>query len=199
MTFPTPELAAGFDDPVHGAQRCFRAVLAALARPGTVHALQGIGDAPPPLTPSLAAVALTLLDHGTPIGLCSSLRIPAVQNFLTFHTGAPLMDGAQSASFVLCASPNEMPALDELNPGTPDYPDSSSTLLLAVTGFEAGKVVTLTGPGIEREQSFQASGLDAEFWRSARRNSTRYPLGIDFLFCGADAVAGLPRSTKIKV
>ena len=59
----------GFADPVADAQSCFRAVLDATSRPGTVKAA-GTGLRPPvPLDPATAAVLLTLADADTPLGL----------------------------------------------------------------------------------------------------------------------------------
>ncbi len=192
---PAADIAPGFDDPVHGAQRTFRAVLAALSRPGTLQPLTGVAGAPLPST--LAAAALMLLDHDTPVWLSPSLRTDAARRFLAFHAGAPVASTPADAAFVLCAAPQEIPDIETLSQGTPDYPDASATLLIAVAGFDQGETVTLSGPGIEGTQAFQAAGLDADFWRAARRNAARYPLGVDFLFCGPGAVAGLPRSTRI--
>ena len=58
-------LAAGFASPVHDAQRCFKTVMQAMARPGSLQAFQPeLKDLPAPLTPMAAALALTLLtDH----------------------------------------------------------------------------------------------------------------------------------------
>ncbi len=52
-------LAPGFADPVHDAQATFRAVMDALARPGLPRPLTPGLTPPAPLTPELAAVALT--------------------------------------------------------------------------------------------------------------------------------------------
>ena len=55
----------GFADPVAGAQSCFRAVLAAMATPGSVHPA-GEGLVPPaPLGAAMAAVLLSLVDGDT--------------------------------------------------------------------------------------------------------------------------------------
>ena len=192
-----PSLAPGFDDPVDGAQTAFRATLQALSRPGDIVPLQGIEKAPGPLTPALAAVALTLLDHETGVFLAPPFDDPVVGDFLTFHTGARILDAAGPADFLICRTGTEFPVLDHLKQGTADYPDRSATLLVAVDEFGTGEGVTLSGPGIDGETEFSAAPLDDAFWVAARRNHVRYPLGVDFLLCAPHAVAGLPRSTRI--
>ncbi len=67
MTAGTPidVTLPGFADPVGQAQASFRAVLEAMARPGTlVPAGQGLVP-PAPLDPATGAVLLTLVDHDT--------------------------------------------------------------------------------------------------------------------------------------
>jgi len=196
---PATELAAGFTEPVHGAQKTFRAILDALARPGKWMPVAGIDHAPEPLTGTLAATALTLLDQETAAHLVSPLNGERVSDYLAFHTGAHMLEESEQANFILCIAGENLPDFDRLATGTADYPDRSATLLIAVEGFDDGLEVTLSGPGIETAMTFAASGLGPEFWSAAKRNSNRYPLGIDFLFCSPAAVAGLPRSTRIGV
>ena len=57
-------LEAGFADPVPDAQRCFRAVLDAMAHPGRVARVAGVSSAGL-LGTAAAAVLLTLVDHET--------------------------------------------------------------------------------------------------------------------------------------
>src|SRR5690606_9187527 len=104
---PTKAPSAGFADPVRDAQGCFRAIMNALARPGTLQRIDpGALEPPAPLTPTAAAVALTLFDYDTPIWLDPSLaRSAAVAAFLRFHTGAPIVADALEAAFALVADP----------------------------------------------------------------------------------------------
>ena len=61
-------LEAGFADPVHDAQRSFRAVLDAMSRPGRIAQITGV-TAPGPLGAAAGAVLLTLVDHETRLWL----------------------------------------------------------------------------------------------------------------------------------
>ncbi|MBL8584289.1 MAG: phosphonate C-P lyase system protein PhnH, partial [Rhizobiaceae bacterium] len=56
-------LEGGFAQPVFDAQAVFRAVMDAMARPGSVHAIGERATPPSPLLPATAAVALALCDH----------------------------------------------------------------------------------------------------------------------------------------
>ena len=82
----------GFADPVLESQSAFRALMRAMARPGRAEALPGLEHAPPPLSPVAAAVALTLIDHDTPVWLDAPLAVQAVRAWLAFHTGAPVIE-----------------------------------------------------------------------------------------------------------
>ncbi len=190
-------LSPGFAEPVDDAQVTFRAVLQAMARPGTVAELAVCPLAPAPLSPAMAAVALMLADHETPIWLGASLDVAEVRNFLTFHTGAPIVDVAAKARFVLVADDGELPDPDQINIGTPDYPDRSATLLIGAEAFDDGAAVRLSGPGIRGESEFRARGFDLTFWRRAQDNHELYPLGVDVVLCAGTQIAALPRSTRI--
>ena len=77
----------GFADPVAEAQSCFRAVLAATSRPGTIMAAGHGLVPPPPMQPATAAVLLTLVDADTPLWLDAGLA--EAWDWLAFHCGAP--------------------------------------------------------------------------------------------------------------
>src|ERR1051326_9607289 len=98
-------VAAGFPAPVLAAEAPFRGMMAALARPGSVQRLAGI-NAPAPLSPSAAAIALTLLDYETPFWLDAPLATaPEVVRVISFHTGARLPDDPADAAFAFVPAP----------------------------------------------------------------------------------------------
>ena len=95
MNAAAPALAPAFADPVDNAQAVFRAVMDAMARPGTAQTLAPALAPPAPLSRSAGAIALTLLDYESPFWLDETLsRQRDVAQWLRFHTGAPIARNA---------------------------------------------------------------------------------------------------------
>jgi alpha-D-ribose 1-methylphosphonate 5-triphosphate synthase subunit PhnH len=191
-------MTAGFATPVLSAQTTFRAVLNALARPGSVHPITSVVSAPSPLSAGAAALALTLCDHDTPIwlddGLCSAA--PAVA-WLRFHCGSTIVDDSRAAAFAFVSRPSELPPLDRFNPGMLDYPDRSTTIVLQVESLRSGPALLLTGPGIRGRQSLRGSPLLSDITDRLATNRNLFPRGIDLILVTANEVAALPRSTRV--
>ncbi|MBP1180722.1 phosphonate C-P lyase system protein PhnH [Methylobacterium sp. PvR107] len=191
-------LAPGFADPVHDAQAAFRAVMDALARPGRIRPLDPGLTPPLPLTPELAAVALALIDADTPVWLDAALAAaPDVAAYLRFHTGAPLTDDPARAAFALVREPARCPPLGRFAPGTPAYPDTSTTLVLALDTIAPGAGLHLTGPGIAGSARMALTPLPPGFVGQLAENRAAFPLGIDLILTAPGQVAGLPRSTIV--
>jgi alpha-D-ribose 1-methylphosphonate 5-triphosphate synthase subunit PhnH len=191
-------LAPGFTDPVHDAQGTFRAVLDALARPGLPRPLVADLAPPAPLTPELAAVALTLTDPDTPVWLDAALAgCPDVAAYLRFHTGAPLTGDPARAAFALVREPARCPPLARFAPGTPAYPDTATTLVLALDAITPGEGFRLAGPGIRGDARVAPAPLPAGFVGQLAENRADFPLGVDLILTAPGRVAGLPRSTVV--
>ncbi|MCV0426497.1 MAG: phosphonate C-P lyase system protein PhnH [Roseibium sp.] len=192
-------LAAGFQDPVHNAQTCFRAIMDVMARPGSRKVIDTHDLSPPaPLTPVAAAIALTLFDYDTPVWLDRSLNSSeAVKAFLRFHTGAPIVGEAVDASFALVSDPEHLIPLASFNQGSAEYPDQSTTVILTGQEFGTAPSVTLTGPGIKDTTVFATGPVPPVFWDQVASNNNQFPRGIDLIFAGETEIAALPRSTRI--
>jgi alpha-D-ribose 1-methylphosphonate 5-triphosphate synthase subunit PhnH len=190
-------LQAGFDDPVREAQAVFRSVMMALARPGTVQPLVTALRPPAPLTPGLAAIALTLADHETTLWLDAPLAAsPAVADFLRFQTGARLVANAAAATFALVSDVSGMLPLASFAQGTDEYPDRSTTII-AVDRIQTGAGLRLSGPGIKGSASLTVSPLPGEFLSQRAANHALFPCGVDCVFVASGAVAALPRSSAM--
>ena len=191
-------LRPGFRDPVHDAQAVFRAAMEALSRPGLVRALPADLDPPEPLTPELAALALALSDADTPLWLDAPLvRSPEVAAYLRFHTGAPVVANPADAAFALIADPAACPDFSAFAPGTPDYPDGSATLILALDRLTEDDGPAFAGPGIRGRVRLDAGPLPAAWPARLAANHALFPRGIDLLLTAPGRVAGLPRSARV--
>lgn len=181
----------GFKNLTHDSQQTFRALLNALSRPGTV---QDTVDITPPkgLVPSCAAAALTLFDLETAVWLQPGLSKDA-RGWLLFHTGCQFTDHPQAADFALVWDVNALPKLSSFNWGTPEYPESSTSLLLQLSALSGGNPVTLKGPGILEEVSVEMP-LSTAFWQQWQAMTAQYPLGLDSWYFSGHQVLGLPRT-----
>lgn len=189
----------GFANPVFDSQVVFKAVMDAMARPGTVVPVEALAAPPASLSAAAAAVALALCDHDTPLWLDSQLaECAAVYSWLGFHTGAPLADMPGEAAFALAANPAKLPPLDHFAQGTQEYPDRSTTLILQVERLSSGGRLHLEGPGIQTAVNLAASPLPTNLVGQWRDNRARFPRGVDLILAAPGALTCLPRTVKIR-
>lgn len=190
-------LAAGLADPVFDSQAIFRRLLDALARPGLVQPFGTSLDPPAPLTPELAAVALALADPDAPIWLAARLSASrAVRDYLRFHTGARVTDDPALAAFGLVSDAADLPPFDIFAQGTDEYPDRSTTIVLALPAFGEGVPIRLAGPGIPGEAEVTAD-LPEDFAAALRANRRLFPRGVDLLLVAPGRAVGIPRSSRV--
>ena len=189
----TTMLTAVFAEPVLDAQRCFRAVLEAMARPGRIYRVPGLAEAPAPLGAAAAAVLLTLADADTPVWLDAGAT---AETWLRFHAGCPIAAAPGKAAFVLaCGTP---PALAGLAQGTEEEPHRSATLVVQVAALEEGAGWRLTGPGIEHVHRLLVAGLPDRFAAEWAAQRASFPCGVDVVLCAGDSLAALPRTTALE-
>lgn len=188
----------GLADPVLDSQRIFRGVLDAMSHPGRIVALAVDDATPGVLHPATEAVCLALVDFETPLWLDAAGRTADVMAHLRFHCGCPIVDEPAHARFAVVADPMRMPELDQLDPGTDEYPDRSATVIVQVDTLSGGAGRRLTGPGIESEARLDAPGLPERFWEGLRANHGRFPRGVDVLLTAGSRLAALPRTTRVE-
>lgn len=189
-------LDGGLAEPVLGAQRAFRTIMEALANPGTSRPFADAVVAPLGMSTELALVALTLCDHDTPVWIDPHLRAAGVNDWLRFHTSAPLTDRPGDAAFAFAAKAGGLPHLSDFALGTDEYPDRSTTLVLAVPTLSGGSRLVARGPGILGSRAISPLGLPADFPAQWADNRELFPRGIDLLLCAPGELMGLPRSTR---
>lgn len=186
----TPQaLLGGFSAAPIQSARAFRAALEAMARPGTIWTVEGAMP-PPPMSIAAGVLLLTLCDGTTPLHLGASVNLPVVRDWVTFHTGAPLV-AAEDARFAY-GTWGDLSPVSRFAIGLPDYPDRSATLIVDMPAL-AAEGSRLTGPGIQNQ-----AHLNLPEPQAFRANRALFPQGFDtYLTCGA-RLAGLPRSTIVE-
>jgi alpha-D-ribose 1-methylphosphonate 5-triphosphate synthase subunit PhnH len=190
------DIQPGFADPVYDAQRIFRRLMDAMARPGRIVDIDADIVPPVPGLEGLSAIALTVLDFETPVYLPSGEMGEALSGWLRFHCGCPVTTDPQEAAFAIL-SVTELLPISAFNSGDPKYPDRSTTLLLACPALEGGKQVSLTGPGIKEVAHIAPSGIPDGFWNEVMGDRSQFQLGVDIIMGTSNAVIGLPRTTRI--
>lgn len=188
-----PTLLPGFAAPGPDAQRTFRAVLDAMARPGVIRQTATPSGIPAPLCAAASALLLTLADEDAPVWLDPWAASSA--GWIAFHCGtAPVAEPAAAALAVARA----MPPLDTLPAGDDEQPQDGATLIIQVDALGTGVAYRLTGPGIEADSILAVTGLPPAFPAIWAANRARFPRGVDLIMCAGDRVAALPRTTKVE-
>ena len=181
---------AGFADPTHDSQMCFRAILEAISQPGSVKTIESHVTPPRPLAVATAATVLTLVDANTPIWLDDEFSDAAP--WISFHCDAPFVESGR-AQFAIGT---KIPAWGRLNAGSAEFPEQSATLVLQVRSLGEGRRMTLRGPGIADSAELHVEGLPGNFVECWEENRKSYPTGVDVILCAGDRLAALPRTTS---
>lgn len=193
-------LLPGFDDPVHDAQRVFRRVLDALARPARIvridDAFAGLRELNARTPRALAAVLLALADADAPVWI-DAVDAHELAALLRFHAGASILAQPPGAAFAAVLDAAHALPLARFDRGTADDPDRGSTVLIALDALEGGTPVSLCGPGIRHRATIAPQGLPPGFWDDRAAANNEFPRGIDIVLCDGARVIGLPRTTRI--
>ncbi|WP_425091037.1 phosphonate C-P lyase system protein PhnH [Tropicimonas sp. S265A] len=185
----TTALGGGFSDPARQSAHAFRALMEAMARTGTIHAVPG-ATPPAPLSGAAGIAILTLCDIDTPLYLAGAADCTAVRDWVAFQTGAPIC-APGDAAFAL-GTWRDLGPCDKYPVGTAQYPDRSTTLIVEVpTLTPSGS--TLRGPGIQH-----MAQLSLPETAAFQANRALFPRGLDFLFTCGDHLAALPRTTEVR-
>lgn len=194
--FDGSAIEGGFTDPVFDAQFVFDAVMNAMARPGTIAEISGLGKGPAPINSMTAAILLTLCDSDTPVWCDTAVeKNGSLRDWIVFQTGAPTVDYLADAHFAVITNPALIPDLATLSQGTQDYPDRSTTLIIQVEAINKNGAFNLKGPGIESSITFGVNPLSPNFLDQWTANNQRFPRGVDVIFVSSDQLVCLPRTT----
>lgn len=198
MSIDTQALQGGFGNPVPDAQASFRALMDAMARPGTIRSIQTDAEPPAPLGIAQGALLLTLADHDTPVWLSPALARPIVKGWVGFHTGAEIAVSPAHGRFAFIGADDPVPDFLGFAAGSQDYPDRSATLVIELPALAGGAELVARGPGIKGAAAIAPVGLPADFVRRWSANRGLFPRGIDVVLTSGAALMALPRSTELQ-
>lgn len=153
-------------------QRTFRALLAAMSRPGTVEPVGSDG---------IARILAALVDHEVTAAEPGDPRWP-------------------DADFGVVRGGSTGGALLELKQGTLEDPADGATAIIEVTRVGTGSMVLeLTGPGVGPTPARLAlDGLDPDEVGRIQATREGYPRGVDVVLVDPEGrCACLPRSTRV--
>ena len=178
-------------DPVSDTQACFRALVDAMSRPGTVQET--------PVTPADHAVLATLVDHEVTCYTPDETVRTALANEGRF-TEAP----AEEADIVHEPDP---PGVDcaALSRGTLKEPSNGATIVYRVDGIERDTAGTdwtrlaVTGPGVDGKRRLAVDGVPPGEVETLAAAQSSYPRGIDAVLATGGRLAALPRSVELEV
>jgi alpha-D-ribose 1-methylphosphonate 5-triphosphate synthase subunit PhnH len=187
-------LMLGLADPVHDAQRSFRAALSALSRPGLP---QTLGRQIPglPLGAAMSHLLLALSDEDTPVWW--QQPDAALAQWLRFHTGARAAPQPVDSTFAVVTDAGQLPPLTRFASGSLAAPETSATVLVELPSFDTGPALQAHGPGIRDRHLLRLEGLPSAFWSQWQANHAGFPQGVDLIFTCGDRAIGLPRTTRI--
>ncbi len=192
-------------DPVWAAQHIYRALLRAIAAPGSVHQLvvhPAVAKAGPIGNPWLASALLTLLDHEVSLAVETAREGDALVDLLHRRTRTPRVSVDQ-ADFVVAELVTLAPSsLERLKRGSLQYPDDAATLFLRVASLAptdaAGGTLTVRGPGVDGQHEVVVPGVSDAFLASREHTIRNYPMGIDlYLIDDAGRVIAIPRTAAL--
>ncbi|MDR1487616.1 MAG: phosphonate C-P lyase system protein PhnH [Deltaproteobacteria bacterium] len=190
-------ISGGFTDYCLSSQIVFRWALQALSSPTSEISAdsRAFFQDSPPLPPLMAALALTLTDHHTPVWISDNYH--DAKSWLSFHQGVVVTETPSEALFFIISSCSEIPPLEYLKIGTERYPDHSATFILEKSASNKGPSLTATGAGIKEKTIFSNHDFSYEFVSLWAKNTASYPTGIDILLAGESTLIGLPRTVKL--
>ena len=179
------------------AQRAFRAVLDALARPGHTYRLP---ERPLRTVPAALLPVLALANLDTPACVLGDDPDGGWQQVLATVTSAPAAVLPQ-ARLVAALRPLSGGELLALRRGSAAAPEDGALLSAAVSDGDPGESRwQLSGPGVAGPDVSTPVGWDGQLAAAREQAVAGFPAGIDLLLVSPDGrVLGIPRSTAITV
>lgn len=198
MAYRSEAYSGGFVEPVFDSQSTFKAVMDAMARPGSIHEIKAVATPPAPMGRAAGAIAFALCDHDTLVYLTPAMIEAGIQTWLAFHSGALVTGERSESAFAFVEAGVPLPPLSTFAAGSQEYPDRSTTIVFELASLTDGLAFVLEGPGINGSLEITPAGLPPHFESMWAENNALYPRGVDLVFAAGNRILCLPRTVKIK-
>ncbi|MEM7109901.1 MAG: phosphonate C-P lyase system protein PhnH [Bacteroidota bacterium] len=186
-------------DEVFEAQEHFRIIMDAMARPGSIHKLDGGIEELEGVNKATCLVAFTLLDSNVTFYQRFS---ETFDEYLILNTSSSPAQ-AEQADFLFLNGNEEMDqVIEQAKEGDPEYPEKGAFLIIQVAKisyerFNNSHEVILNGPGVKAEQPIYLEGIEKSILEIIKEKNVEYPLGVDTLLTDPRGnTVGIPRSNQ---
>lgn len=170
-------------------QSIFRELLESFSRPGEVRDLTDWING----TSARRIVLATLMDGETTLADPHGIIAPQDWPLLQAQRGTP--ETARYVAIDGSRPPDFQPALGSL-----ESPEFGATLLISVDAIGSGALpMSLSGPGIDGQRTLLLNGLHIDWLEHRADWVAAFPLGVDILFCDAQRIVALPRTTRAAI
>lgn len=175
-------------------QKTFRILMNSMASPGELFCTDQTED----MLPLTIRICETLIDHEVSFSVVGEKVEETFINEIAFRTGAEYVDATQAMYVIVCGG-SSAGAIQNLNPGTLEYPERGATVIYMVDNLAAtgGVPLLLSGPGIKEPFITTIDGVAKDEFKLLQQINSEYPLGIDAIFCDEKQVLSLPRTTSV--
>jgi alpha-D-ribose 1-methylphosphonate 5-triphosphate synthase subunit PhnH len=189
-------------DPVHDTRSTFRALVGAMARPGTVESV--------PAAPADHAVLATLVDHEVTLHTEDDELREALSNAGRYEP-APL-----ERADVIHVRGSTDERITDAERGTLKEPSDGAIAVYRVDGLAEGPAgdeesedgrslpddavaLRVAGPGVPGRQQFRVAGVPETEVGAIADVGDEFPRGVEAVFAAEETVAALPRSVSVEV
>ncbi|MDU7822567.1 MAG: phosphonate C-P lyase system protein PhnH, partial [Klebsiella sp.] len=114
------------------------------------------------------------------------------------HTGAPLVEQPQQATFAVASDSISAEQLNVLSAGAVVAPETGVTLVVQLASLRGGRMLRLTGAGIAEERMI-APQLPECIIEELTERPHPFPLGIDLILTCGERLLAIPRTTHVEV
>jgi alpha-D-ribose 1-methylphosphonate 5-triphosphate synthase subunit PhnH len=188
-------------DQIHDAQKHFRLIMDAFARPGKIIQLNDITiNSPDNLNTASALVGLGLLNND--VKFFSSKNQEEINNFFLMNCSS-YSTSPDKAEFIFLDGNSSTEYIEKALEGEPEYPENGASIIIDLESISATPVsgavkLNLQGPGVDGQSTVYLKNISIDILKCLQEKNNEFPLGVDTILTDTDGnLIAIPRSSKI--